>query len=49
VVEGRVIVIDDYAYWQGCKKAVDEFFDQRDLSVSLMWIDDIGVHFRKSG
>lgn len=26
---GGVLIIDDYGYWQGCRKAVDEYFDAR--------------------
>lgn len=29
VVKGGMILIDDYECWLGCKKAVDEFIDQR--------------------
>jgi len=27
LVPGGIMIIDDYGHWQGCKKAVDEFFD----------------------
>ncbi|MBD3309306.1 hypothetical protein GF339_23115 [candidate division KSB3 bacterium] len=47
VIPGGFIVIDDYGYWQGCKKAVDEFFEQRKLQIDLLWSDDIGVYFQK--
>ena len=26
LVEGGILIIDDYGYWQGCQKAVDEYF-----------------------
>jgi hypothetical protein len=26
LVDGGVLIIDDYGHWNGCKKAVDEFF-----------------------
>jgi O-methyltransferase len=26
VVDGGILIIDDYGHWQGCKKAVDEYF-----------------------
>jgi hypothetical protein len=47
VVDGGFIVIDDYGYWQGCKKAVDEFFEMRRIPETLQRIDDIGVYLRK--
>lgn len=48
VVPGGFVVIDDYGYWQGCKKAVDEFFEARKLQMPLHRVDDIGVYFRKN-
>jgi len=44
---GGVLIIDDYGYWQGCRKAVDEYFGARaEGSVLLNRIDSsarIGV------
>ncbi len=28
VVEGGVIIIDDYGHWKGCKRAVDDYFEK---------------------
>ena len=35
VSPGGFISIDDYGYWPGCKRAVDEFFRARQLSYKL--------------
>lgn len=29
LVAGGILIIDDYGHWQGCKKAVDEYFGRR--------------------
>ena len=47
VVEGGYIVIDDYGYWKGCKQAVDEFIEHRNLNVQMVRVDSQGVYFRK--
>ena len=41
LVPGGVLIIDDYGYWQGCRKAVDEYF--RDSPILLTFVDDTGV------
>jgi len=35
LVSGGVLIIDDYGYWQGCRKAVDEFFARGNQPVLL--------------
>jgi hypothetical protein len=41
------IVIDDYGYWKGCKKAVDEFVTTRRLEVTIGDIDGNAIFFHK--
>ena len=41
LVPGGVLIVDDYGYWQGCRKAVDEYF--RDAPILLSFVDDTGV------
>jgi hypothetical protein len=47
VSENGYIIIDDYGFWEGCKKAVDEFIAARGLKVEIKKIDHSGVWFRK--
>jgi hypothetical protein len=45
VVAGGFVQIDDYGYWQGCRKAVTEYFgDQQPV---LHDIDGVGVWLQK--
>lgn len=34
-----ILLIDDYGYWQGSKKAVDEYIEEEKLSIFLNRID----------
>ena len=47
LISGGFVVIDDYGYWRGCKKAVDEFIEENKLKINLIKIDYTGVYFRK--
>lgn len=47
VVPGGFVSIDDYGHWPGCRKAVDEFFSERQLSYELHRADYTAHWFRK--
>jgi O-methyltransferase len=48
VVPGGFISLDDYGHWQGCRRAVDEFFLARGLSYPLRAVDYTARWFQKS-
>lgn len=48
VIVGGYIIIDDYGYYPGCKKAVDEFVENKKLNVKIKEIDGIGIFFKKA-
>lgn len=37
-----ILIIDDYGYWQGCRKAVDEYIKENKLTILLNRIDETG-------
>src|SRR5262249_46295405 len=39
---GGVLIIDDYGHWQGAKRAVDQYINERNLKVLLHRIDHTG-------
>jgi O-methyltransferase len=47
VVPGGFISFDDYGHWPGCRKAVDEFFEERQISNKLQKVDYTAHWFRK--
>ncbi len=47
VAPGGWVIVDDYGHWEGCRKAVDEFFERRGLRHQLIPIDETGVYFQK--
>jgi O-methyltransferase len=49
VSPGGFVVLDDFGYWQGCRRAWQEFRQSRGLDVELTPVDGIGVWFRKPG
>ncbi|GET42080.1 class I SAM-dependent methyltransferase [Microseira wollei] len=48
VVDDGVIQIDDYGFWEGCRKAIHEFERSQNMSFPLVRIDETGVWFRKA-
>ncbi len=42
VVPGGIIIFDDYGFWAGAKKAVDEYFEANNINVLLHRIDATG-------
>jgi O-methyltransferase len=42
IVKNGILIIDDYGYWKGCRKAVDEYFKENKLPVLLTRIDSTG-------
>ena len=47
VVKGGIVVLDDYGYWSGCRKATDEFLQIQSDPIMLHHIDDTGRYFLK--
>ncbi len=39
---GGILIIDDYGHWQGCRKAVDEYFSKHNIKMFLQRIDYTG-------
>jgi O-methyltransferase len=48
VSPGGIVQIDDYGAWEGCRKAVDEFFQRRNSVQTLHTIDDTGRWLKKA-
>ena len=46
VVEGGVIIFDDYESWEGARTAVNEFFDERNLHPLLIRLDKGRVYIK---
>ena len=42
LVKGGVLIIDDYGYWKGARKAVDEYFMENNIQILLNRLDDTG-------
>lgn len=42
LVPGGVLIIDDYGHWQGCRRAVDEYFAANNVNMFLHRVDYTG-------
>ena len=42
LVPGGILIIDDYGFWKGARKAVDEYIAQHSLRLFLARMDDTG-------
>jgi O-methyltransferase len=42
LINNGVLIIDDYGHWEGCRKAVDEYILNNNLSILLNRIDNTG-------
>lgn len=42
LVPGGVLIIDDYGHWEGCRRAVDEYFAENKIPMLLNRIDYTG-------
>jgi len=40
---GGVLIVDDYGFWAGARKAVDEFFAANNIAAFLHRIDESGI------
>lgn len=47
VVPGGVVIVDDYGSFQGCRKAIEEFFVKRKIQPHLVYIDNNMRYFVK--
>ncbi len=42
LVPGGVLIVDDYGHWEGCRRAVDEYFEENKIAMLLNRIDYTG-------
>lgn len=42
LVQGGVLIIDDYGFWKGARKAVDEYFAENKIRILLARMDETG-------
>jgi hypothetical protein len=49
VVRGGFVILDDYGYYEGCRRAVDEFMEREGIRAFLNHIDTAGRYWIKPG
>ena len=48
LVNGGILIIDDYSQLEGCRKAVDDYFKDKDIFLSLTFGGMCGVKYQKN-
>jgi O-methyltransferase len=48
VIDGGIIIIDDYGHWVGAKRAVDEFREKNNIITPLIQTDYTEYYWIKS-
>jgi len=46
VSPGGYVIVDDYYGWEGCRRAVQEFRDKRNIQAKIENIDKEAVYWR---
>lgn len=50
LVDGGVLIIDDYGHWEGAREAIDEYIDQHNVAIMLNRLDYTGrIGIKQSG
>jgi predicted SAM-dependent methyltransferase len=47
VITSGIIQVDDYGFWEGCRKSIEEFQAKRKIEFDINTIDNTGVWFIK--
>lgn len=42
LVRGGILIVDDYGHWAGCRQAIDEYLQERQVSLLLSRVDYTG-------
>jgi O-methyltransferase len=49
VAPGGFVVLDDYGYWEGCRRAWEDYCAEHALRVDMTWIDGNAAYLQKPG
>jgi O-methyltransferase len=44
---GGYVIVDDYGWWESCRRAVDDYRDREGISEPILEIDGEGVYWRR--
>jgi hypothetical protein len=48
VAPGGYVILDDYGFWTGSRRALHDFLERRQLNVPIVRVDEAGAYFRKA-